>query len=150
MSRTKKRLGIAILMVTIVNIGFLVLIPLACTSSRDVTDLPPIELPEKGNPKLDSLLNQLIQAEGRGEANSFAEQHGIKLVDGSVRVIIECVSGQLEAATKAATDTGATVETSHDNLLQVVAPISSLTTLTDAPSIRFIRLPQQPLPGTAK
>ena len=150
MSRTRKRRGTIVLIVMVVSIGALALIPIACTSSRDVTDLPPIELPEKGNPKLDSLLNQLIQAERRGEANSFAEQHSIKLVNGSVRVIIECVSGQIEAATKAATGAGAGVETSYDNLLQVVAPINSLTTLADASSVRFIRLPQQPLPGTTK
>ncbi|MFC1965476.1 hypothetical protein ACFLWI_00790 [Chloroflexota bacterium] len=139
-----------ILIVMIVSIGALALIPLACAFGQDINNLPPAELPEKGNPKLDSLLNQLTQAERRSEADSFAEQHDIKLVGESVRVIIKCVSGQLEEATKAVEGAGARVEASYDNLLQVVTPITSLTTLADEPSIRFIRLPQQPLPGTTR
>ena len=116
-------------------------------SGEEGQDLPPIEVPEKGNPKLDSQLNQLVLAERRGEAASFAEQSNIELVDGAVRVIIECVPGQLEAATEAASALGV-VETSYRNLLQVVVPITSLTTLADAASIHFIRLPQYSLPAT--
>lgn len=134
--------------ITLVVSGTLLLMAGACTCGEGTIDLPPSDLPDKGHPKLDSQLNQLVSAEKRGEAASFAEQSGIELVDGGVRVIIECVPGQLEAATEAATDAGAKLETSHDNLLQVVVPISSLTTLADEPSIRFIRLPQYPLPAT--
>ena len=116
-------------------------------SGKEEQDLAPIELPEKGNPKLDSQLNQLIQAEGLGEAASFAEQGSIELVNGAVRVIIECVPGEIEAATEAATNAGAKLETSYRNLLQVVVPITKLSTLADAESIRFIRLPQYPSPA---
>ncbi len=116
-------------------------------SGKEEQDLPPIELPEKGNPKLDSQLNQLVHAERNGETASFAEQSNIELVDGAVRVIIECVPGQLEAATEAATNAGVRLETSYDNLLQVVVPITKLSTLADAESIRFIRLPQYPSPA---
>jgi len=62
-----------------------------CLAGKEEQDLPPIELPEKGNPKLDSQLNQLVHAERNGETASFAEQSNIELVDGAVRVIIECV-----------------------------------------------------------
>jgi len=147
MVKIRRRLGIIIIVVMLASIGVLTLIPAACTSNPDIIDLPPLNLPDKGNPKLDSQLNQLVDAEGRGEAASFAEQSDIELVDGAVRVIIECLPGQLEAATEAATNAGAKLETSYDNLLQVVAPITSLTTLADAASIQFIRLPQYPLPG---
>ncbi len=102
-------------------------------------------LPEKGNPKLDSQLNQLIQAEKLGEAASFAEQSNIELVDGDVRVVVECLPDQVDAAVKTAGAVGI-VETSYRNLLQVVVPITSLTTLADAESIHFIRLPQYPSP----
>ena len=118
----------------------------APTLSPMPNPLPPAS-PDKGNPKLDSQLNQLVRAERNGEATSFAEQSSIELVDGAVRVIIECVPGELEAATEAATNAGAKLETSYRNLLQVVVPITSLTTLADAESIHFIRLPQYPLPG---
>ena len=147
MVRIRRRLGITIIVVILVSIGILVLVPVACTSGQDIIDLPPSDLPDKGNPKLDSQLNQLVDAEGHGEAALFAEQSDIELVDGAVRVIVECMPGQLEAATEAATNAGAKLETSYDNLLQVVAPITSLTTLADAASIQFIRLPQYPLPG---
>lgn len=101
---------------------------------------------DKGNPKLDSQLNQLVRAESRGEATSFAEQSNIELVDGNVRVIVECLPDQVDAAIKAVSALGV-VETSYRNLLQVVVPITSLITLADAASIRFIRLPQYPSPG---
>ena len=148
MVKMRRRLGITIIVVLLVSIGVLVLAPVACTPGGEITDLPPFDLPDKGNPKLDSQLNQLVSAERRGEAASFAEQSGIELVDGNVRVIIECVPGQLEAAAEAATNAGAKLETSYDNLLQVVVPITTLTTLADAESIRFIRLPQYPSPAT--
>ena len=150
MVKISRRPGITIVVVLLVSIVVLALVPLACTSDQEVTDLPPLELPDKGNPKLDSQLNQLIQAATKGEAVSFAEQHDIELMDGKVRVIIECLPGQFEAATKAATEAGAKVETSHDDLLQVLMPITNLTTLADTASIRFIRLPQYPVPETNK
>ncbi len=146
MVKIRRRLGIIIIVVILVSIGILVLVPVACTSGQDIIDLPPLNLPDKGNSKLDSQLNQLVDAEGHGEAASFAEQSDIELVDRSVRVIIECVPGQLGAATEAATNAGAKLETSYDNLLQVVVPITSLTTLADEASIHLIRLPQYPLP----
>ncbi len=147
MVKIRRRPGITIIVVLLVSIGGFALVPAACTSSQDEINLPPLDLPDKGHPKLDSQLNRLVNAERNGEAASFAEQSDIGLFNGSVRVIIECVPGQLEAATEAATNAGARVETSHDNLLQVVVPITSLSTLADAASIRFIRLPLYPLPA---
>ncbi len=131
-------------LVTVVLFLFLSVVPMVgCQEQLEL----PSEPVEKGNPKLDSQLNQLVRTESRGEAASFAEQSNIELVDSAVRVIIECVPGQLEAATEAATNAGAKLETSYDNLLQVVVPITSLTTLADAQSIHFIRLPQYPSPA---
>ena len=95
-------------------------------------DLPPLELPKKGNPKLDSQLNQLVSAQtSRRAASSFAQESTIELVDGNVRVIVESLPDQVDAAVKAASAFGV-VETSYRNLLQVVVPITSLTTLADA------------------
>ena len=143
-----RRLRITI-KVVLITISVLVLPPVAFSSGRNTTDLAPPDLPDKGNPKLDSQLNQLVHAESQGEATLFAEQNDIELIDGEVRVIIECVPGQLELATEAVTDADARLETSYDSLLQVVAPIDSLNTLADTASIRFIRLPQYPLPGAS-
>jgi len=147
MVKIRRRLGITIIMVLVVSIGILVVVPVAATSGWQIINLPPFNLLDKGNPKLDSQLNQLVRAEERGETALFAEQSNIELVDGAVRVIIECVPGQLEAAAEAATNAGVKLETSYDNLLQVVVPITRLTTLADAESIHFIRLPQYPSPA---
>ena len=113
---------------------------------EDGLDLSQVELPEKGNPKLDSQLNQLVSAETSKKAASFAQQSNIELVDGNIRVIVECLPDQVDAAVKAASALGV-VETTYRNLLQVVVPITSLTTLADAESIHFIRLPQYPSPA---
>jgi hypothetical protein len=118
----------------------------ACSSEQEVQNISPLDLQDKGNPKLDSQLNQLISAESHGEAVSFAEQSNIELVDGAVRVIIECIPGQIEVAKKTVTDSNATLETSHDNLLQVIVPIIDLTDLAGEESIKFIRLPLVSLP----
>ncbi|MBI4295917.1 MAG: hypothetical protein HY667_02230 [Chloroflexi bacterium] len=98
------------------------------------------------NPKLSSQLNDLVKAQNQGKAASFAQEQRIELVNARVRVIIESVPGQMEAARKAASAAG-DVETSYDNLLQVLAPVTSLTQLAEEPSIRFIRLPQAPQPA---
>ena len=44
----------------------------AAAADGEELDLPPIELPEKGNPKLDSQLNQLVSAGTSRKAASFA------------------------------------------------------------------------------
>lgn len=145
-AKTERRPGLTITFVVVlfISISVFVLSPTACTSSQDITDLPPLDSQDKGNPKLDSQLNQLVRAERRGEATLFAEQSDIKLVDGSVRVIIDSVPGQLETATEAAANAGAKLETSYNNLLQVVVPVTKLSTLAKETSIHFIRLPQYP------
>ena len=120
----------------------------AAAAEGEGEDLPPLELPEKGNPKLDSQLNQLVSAQtSKRAASSFVQESNIELVDGNVRVIVECLPDQVDAAAEAASALGV-VETTYRNLLQVVVPITSLTTLADAESIRFIRLPQYPSPDT--
>ena len=101
-----------------------------------------------GNPKLSSPLNQLVQAESRGEVVSFAQQHNIELIAKRVRVIVEALPGQIEAARNAVSAVG-TLEASDGNLLQAVVPTSGLAGLAELPSIRLIRLPMQAVPGAA-
>lgn len=112
-------------------------------------NLPPMPQPDKGNPKLDSFLNQLIDAEKRGEAESFSRQRNTELVDGKVRVQIEAELGQLDAAAKAAAAVG-TVEliVKDFNHVQAVVPITSLTALANEESIRFIGNPIKSTPTT--
>ena len=147
MFKVTSRLGITIIVLLCISIGILVFVTIAAASGWEIINLPSFDRPDKGNPKLDSQLNQLVSAERLGEAESFAEQSNIELIEGSVRVIIECVPDQVDNAMLATQNAGATIEMDYDNLLQVVVPINKLTTLTDAESIRFIRLPQYPTPG---
>ena len=107
---------------------------LGCTD-KDVSD------------KIDSRLLGLIDAEKRGETESFAHMAGFELVDGSVRVLIDYVPGQLEAAVKAAERFG-TVETIDYSAkkVQALIPIASLTALAKEESIRFIRDPVESAP----
>jgi len=116
----------------------------ATAADGEGQDLPPLELPEKGNPKLDSQLNQLVSAQTSKRAASFAQESNIELVDGKVRVIVESLPDQVDATVKAASAFGV-VETSYRNLLQVVVPVPQLTALADTPGIRLVRLPWYPL-----
>ncbi len=90
--------SLSVALARLVSIGMPVLALAGCTSGQDIINPPPSDSLDKGNPKLDSASNQLILAEKRGEANSFAQQSNIRLVDGSGSIIIECVPGYLEAA----------------------------------------------------
>ena len=147
MVKIRRRLGVAIIVLLLVTVSVLVLALIACDSSQDVINPPPSDSVDKGNPKLDSPLNQLFSADKRGEAALFAEQSNIELINNGVRVILECRPGQLEEATQTASNAGAKLEASYENLLQVVVPITKLSALADAASIHFIRLPQKPLPA---
>lgn len=119
----------------------------AAAAGGEELDLTQVELAEKGDPKLESRLNQLVSAESRKQAASFAQQSNIELVDKKVRVIVECAPGLLNAASQAARALGASVETSYRNRLQVLVPITSLTALANTPAARFVRLPYYPLPS---
>jgi len=148
MFKVTRRLGITIIVLLCISIGILAFVTIAAASGWEIINLPSFDRPDKGNPKLDSQLNQLVRAERLGEAESFAEQSNIELIEGNVRVIIECVPNQIDNAMLEAQNAGATIEMDYDNLLQVVVPITNLTTLAETESIRFIRLPHLATPGT--
>jgi len=93
--------------------------------------------------KLEGHLNQLIRAEEQGEAEEFARQRSIELVDGSVRVEIECLPGHAEEVARAASTFGI-VELTYRNLVQAVVPITNLNALDELEGIRFIRMPRHP------
>jgi hypothetical protein len=93
--------------------------------------------------KLDGTLNQLIRAEEKGEAEEFARQRAIELLDGSVRVMIECLAGHAEEVARAAGAFGIVEGTARD-VVQVVVPITNLNALDELEGIRFIRMPKYP------
>ena len=148
--RTKQLAGLLISVALI-----LPLIVPACASPQNQTvpgssdnrgfNLPPMPDPDKGNPKLDPRLQDLILAEKRGEAESFARQLGVGLMDGRVRVQIESLPGKLDATTNATAAVGTVEIIERDfNHVQAVVPISSLTALAEEESIHLIRIPITP------
>ena len=145
LNRIRTILSVIIIVALLLGSGLLLGEQPAAATDGEELNLPPIELPEKGNPKLDSQLNQLVSAQTPKGAASFAQESNIELVDDNVRVIVECLPGQVDAAVKAVGTLGV-VETNYRNLLQIVVPISNLTALADTLSIRLVRLPWEPLP----
>lgn len=143
-SWVKTVLSILIITALLLSGGYLLERQVTAADAEEL-DLPPIELPEKGNPKLDSHLYRLVSAGTPQKAAGFAQENRIETVGDRVRVVVECLPGQLEAATGAAVSLGA-VETSYGSLLQVLVLVSELAALADAPGIRFVRLPYEPLP----
>jgi hypothetical protein len=159
----------AIVITIILLLAGIALIALpACDSGQGVTDSPPTtqppepsstklpppppppELPGHWHPKLDSAVNQLIDAQEQGntEMLDMAAELGY-IVDGDMRVVLECELGQAEAAAEAAANLGAeilVISSDHDTVGAIV-PISKLTTLADEDSIRSIRLPVPAVPA---
>lgn len=103
----------------------------------------------KGHPKLDSALNQLVvvyEAEGISEAMAFARQSGIDVKDDKVRVVIEAEPGEEEEVISVAEALGADVETSYGDLVQALVSIAHLRTLADDAHVRLVRLPFKAVP----
>lgn len=119
----------------------------AVADSGEVLNTSRLEVPEKGNSKLDSYLNRLFSGETPKRADLSAGQGKIEVPSEAIRVIIECEPGQLGAAVPIAISLGASVEMSYRDLLQVVTPVRALTVLANTPAIRFVRLPHYPLPA---
>jgi hypothetical protein len=136
-----------VILSTLILTGIIITGLSAC-SAAEAGDLPPVSSIDKGNPKLDSQLNKLVEAEEQGELISFAEENNIELNGNKVRVIIECVEGQLDAVSGAITENSVIVETSYKDLLQALVPVSALEKLSEEPGIRLIRMPLELLPGT--
>ena len=155
-----KQIGIILSLIIVLTV--LLFIPaIACAPPRAQTvppssdnrdfhpgfNLPPIPDPDKGIPKLDGHLNQLILEEKQGKAEEFARQLNIKLIDGKVRVQIEAMPGQLDAAVVVTAATGTVEIISYTlNMVEAVVPITSLAVLAEKDSIRFIRIPVPPTP----
>ena len=146
MAKSSKTIHISLVLLFI--IGILIFLSGGCNSDKDLVNSPSSESIKKVSSKLDSPLNQLVNAYYNGNLSSFAVQNNIKLIKDKVRVIIECVPDQIEKINEIVTRYDAVVEISYENLLQVVIPVTELNTLENESCIRFIRLPNYALPAT--
>ena len=104
---------------------------------------------DKGHPKLDSALNQLVtvyHAEGISEARAFARQSGIDMKDDKVRVVIEAEPGREHEVISMAEALGSEVDTTYENLVQAMVPVAQLKALADDANVKLVRLPSKPMP----
>ncbi|MBN1190588.1 MAG: PD40 domain-containing protein [Dehalococcoidales bacterium] len=102
---------------------------------------------EKGNSKLDSQLEPLIAAKDPEQFKVFAQQKSIDISEEQIRVVIERSKGDLEAIFHEVEAIGS-IESTYENLLQVMVPVSQLSALADIPGVDFVRLPYKPLEDT--
>ncbi len=100
--------------------------------------------PNKGNPKLDSALNDIV-SKPRLPLTASVDVSEFPTEEQTIRVIVECIPDSENEAEEASSKAGI-VETEYNGLLQVNLPISRLSELSDNTSIQFIRLPYQAVP----
>jgi hypothetical protein len=120
-----------------------------------------VEAPRTGepaamHPKLDSSLNQLLDAyqrEGMAGAQAFAETRGLVLDGQRVQVVLvmapESVEGLTEAVeelTEAVAGEGGEVQGHYEGLLEALVPIEALASLAELPEVQQIREPQRAVP----
>ena len=110
-------------------------------------DTSQIELLTKGNPKLDTTLNQLAARTTAGGNPPLLLENNVRLVDNTVRVIIEGVHNKSEEIISAVDALG-NIEASYGDLVQVVVPVSQLDAIAVIPDVRFARLPMEPILAT--
>ena len=125
--------------------GLMIGVPSVCQPAQPsdeglVLALRPPEFARKGNPKLGSRLDQLRSAWLSGKAMGFDQRRKMGLADNKVRVIIECLPGKADAVTRAASRLG-TVETRYEDLVQAVAPMGQIETLSGRADVKKVRLP---------
>jgi len=91
------------------------------------------------------MLDKLVQAEWRGEAEEFARPRGIELLYNdaglvSVEVEIECLPEKVEKAAEVVGTYG-TVGVVASRSISAIVPIASLSALANEENIEHIRLP---------
>jgi hypothetical protein len=113
----------------------------------DITLVPQHSAPpSRGDPKLGSALNQLLEAyrqDGLAEAQTFAERRGMTLDDGRVQVEI-VVGGDAVDDVRAAVETlEGEYQGHYGDLLQALVPLDALTSLAQRPDVAIIREPRR-------
>ena len=91
------------------------------------------------NPKLESVLSQLISANNTGE---FAKAHDIYMQDGNIRVVVEMTNET------AALPDYVVEETRYKNKVQVLVPIDKMSALSLETNVTFIRAALRPYADT--
>jgi hypothetical protein len=94
--------------------------------------------------KLDGALAAIADttaASGEAVALAAAEDSGLAVSGGNVRVIVESASPDLSAARAAILAAGGTVEGEYADTIQALIPLSGLDALAASPDVRYVRAP---------
>lgn len=121
----------------------------ATATSRNAVDLDWSAPEKQGNPKLESRLNQLVDAlsaYGSAGVETVAANMALSIDRGAVRVIAEAMPGRADAVIARAASLGIPVEGTYKDLVQVVVPVSLLPIIADDEAVGFVRLPWESVP----
>lgn len=148
---TANGIGLRLLMVIILAVlmamGLLLSGSLAAADSDQQPKFPLAIEPQKGHPKLESVLAQLVvcqRTRGHALTARFAEQREIAVTGGLVKVIVEALPGKVDSARDALEALGGESEAEYENLIRAMLPVSALSGLADNPAVRFVRTPWKP------
>jgi hypothetical protein len=114
----------------------------------DLVEVQETKSPVITNPKLDSSLNQLLDAyrnDGIAEAQSFATTHGMILEGDRVQVVIVTTPQAIDKLTETVISLGGEVQSHYKGQLQALVPIDSLESLAELQDIQRIREPSRPI-----
>jgi len=107
-----------------------------------------IERPSRGNPKLGSSLNQLLEAYRQGgmaEAQAFAEMHGMVLDDNRVQVQVITATEAMSDLIAAIEAVGGEYQGHYEAVVQALVAIDALESLAQRPDVQAIREPRRPV-----
>ena len=105
-----------------------------------------VERPSGGSPKLESSLNQLLEAYEQGGlvgVQAFAEMHRMVLDEGRVQVEVVVAKEAMTDLREAVEAVGGVVQGHHETLLQALVPLESLESLAQRPDVAVIREPRR-------
>lgn len=97
--------------------------------------------PDNKNPKLESIIVQLIQA---NDSQGFSKAHNIYMEDRKVRVIIEIIEGTTSLPDYVQE------ETSYGNKVQALVPVDKIESLSEENNVTFIRAPIRSYPDASE
>ncbi|MGA1825404.1 MAG: S8 family serine peptidase [bacterium] len=94
------------------------------------------------NPKMHSTISRVLQAYKEGGlkgAASFWKSWNMTMKDGKIRVILEINPTTINKGIETVKSLGGTVESTCNNFVQILCPLSSLESLSSVPEINYIR-----------
>ena len=115
-------------------------------------DMKKIKKAPKGNSKLGSSLNQLLEtsrSEGLAEAHTFSRSHNMVIEDDRVQVTVVTTEGAVDKVRGALENLGGSYQLHYKNLVQALLPIGKLEVLAQRLDVLIIREPRRAVPEPA-